>query len=696
MNRNTDIGLLTDLSSSLGRWYRLCLCAVVFLCLLTSTINADSDPAVLEESRHLLQIPLEELMEIEIESASRQNQKIKELSAPVTVITAEEIHYHGLTNVADILRFAVGVDVFRINRFIYGVGIHGLNDTVSDRVKLMVNGRDADNVMFGGPEFYSLPVLVEDIDRIEIVRGPAGAAWCANTFTGVINIITKKPEDVLGLFTSTTVTEFGDSYTHLRWGKKQDDWRWKISAGYEDVKSSEDVLDGAEYSTSATNPLLLSAMGYSGFVARDFSRTWRFDSEAICDVSEDTELSIGAAASHFESGDYEQQGYFPRLDFRIDAVRSYVKIDRHFDKDTSGYLQWFGNFSNWNLPIYLKSFTAENDFQAQLDFSPWQDHRMSVGGNFRWTYINASVSDPEQYVLTGEPYDEYWSGIFLIDRYDVDDRLTLEGQIRSDWYTGTEWDWSGRLAALYALDDHKDHVVRLAAARAFRRPLVGIRNITADRIENPFVPGTYLVRIIPNEDSLVNEHTHSVEAGYFGKLSDTMTVRADMFYQRYDKLIGFVAVSANEYRTDNYTGADNCGGELEVVMEHTTGRLSAWYSYNGFDTDGDNQNIRSYMPAKHKFGVNELIFLSKNWVLNAAYYFTDCAVKEAVSNPGITPSAHRLDLTVTHLFAKGKGEISFGVFDLLAKTHEAVYDVGTITGHETPGRTFFGRLQIKF
>ena len=355
---------------------------VIVLSVLCPVVTA-GEP---NETEDLLEMGLEELINVPVVvSASRQEQKITEASVPISIITAEDIHYSGLTNIAEILQFTPGVDMLKIDRYSYAVGVRGLHGIITDRVQSMVNGRLADHPGFGGPEFFKLPVFLEDIERIEVVRGPGGAAWGANAFTGVINIITKKPEDILGYFGSTTINEFGDSYTHLRWAAEKDKWIWRISVGYEDVESSDEAGAGRyESFTPALNPLI----GFSSFEARDFSRNWRFDSEAICHISKMTDFSFGLGHTHIESGDYEHVGYFPTKNMRTDMFRAFAKLDHKFEDGSSGYLQWFGNFSNVNWPNMVRYTISENDFEAQLNFSPAERHQMSIGGNFRWTHIN--------------------------------------------------------------------------------------------------------------------------------------------------------------------------------------------------------------------------------------------------------------------------------------------------------------------
>ncbi|MCD4830326.1 MAG: TonB-dependent receptor [Anaerohalosphaeraceae bacterium] len=675
------------------------VCTDIFAEQQKSNEATEQEP---NEQDDFLEMSLEELMDIPIVvSASRQEQKITETSVLVSIVTAEDIHYSGLTNIPEILQFVPSVDMLKIDRFNYAVGVRGLHEIISDRMQLMVNGRLADNPVYGGPEFLRLPVLLEDIERIEVIRGPGGAAWGANAFTGVINIITKKPEDVLGYFGSTTINEFGDSYTHLRWAAKKNEWIWRISVGYEDFKSSEDTIEGtATY--KSYYPALTGLIGMNNYVARDFSRNLRFDSEAICHISEMTDFSFGLGYTHVESGDFEFLGYFPKKDMRTDMFRTFVKLDHEFEDGSSGYLQWFGNFSNINWPSITRYTTSENDFEAQFNFSPAERHKMSVGGNFRWTHINTGYDNVQQCKFTGEPFDEYWAGLFAIDRWKVTDRLTLEGQIRGDRYSETQTDWSGRFTVLYALDEKKDHIFRLSTAKAFRTPLITLRkhfNSMVPVPSPPYPPGLSALNVeLP--DGLDNEETYSIEVGYTGKLAKGVTLRADTYYQRFSKLIGYrIATDVfglDHYTPDNINGADSWGSELELAFENKKGKLSAWYAYNDFELDMINQPLRAFLPAKHKAGLTGRLFLANGWTFNTNFKFTGITFSNPRDGKKKFGNFHRLDLTIAKAFADGKGELMFGVSDLLNKTYDPIYGTTRATGHETPGRMFFTRVQYKF
>ena len=641
-----------------------------------------------EQASSLFDMPLEALMNVEIVvSAARQWQKIGEVSVPVSVITAEDIHYSGLTSIPEILQFVPGMDVLQIDRNRYAVGVRGLHEVYSDRMLGLIDGRSADSINTGGPRFPQWPILMEDIERIEIVRGPGGAAWGANAFNGVVNIITKEPEDCLGWLTSTQFNQFGDSYSSIRGAEKMGKWSWRQSVGYQSQVSSDEAIDSDD------------------FYSHDFSRNLRFDNKVVYRATEDTKISFGLGYSYLESGDFEFGGRLLDKNNRINTMRFFTRVDHDFARETSGYLQFFSNLSTAIEPALLEYSENENDIEGQINFVPAEGHRASVGGNFRLVHIDGErSSDPQTFVFHGSPVTENWAGLFAMDRWDITDRLTLEGQIRGDNYSETQLDWSARIAGIYALDDEKNHVLRLGGARAFRAPAITIRQGSAQRIPHPFVPGAYLLNLVPAPEDLHNEGMYSLEAGYTGRITKMLTIRADGYYQRFEHLIGFAAlpdplsIGRIFFTTANIDGADAWGSEVELAVEDRRGKLSVWYAYNDFQTDQEEQPLRAYLPATHKVGLTGRLYLNEGWTLNLNYRYTDVTSGEHANplNPTNPGPSNTLDLTVAKRLFKDNGELLMGVANLLAEDNDAVSAVGALTDHETPGRMFFARMQLKF
>jgi outer membrane receptor for ferrienterochelin and colicin len=666
---------------------------LVLLCLSAFSSAAES----LDKQEDFFEMSMEELAkEYYVVSASRQSQSIIELTSAVSVITAEDIHYSGLTSIPEILQFATGMDVLRLDRNRYAVGVRGLHDMTSDRTLILVNGRSANNPMFGGSEYWHWPVLVEDIERIEIVRGPGGAAWGANAFTGVINIITKKPEDVLGTFGATTINEYGDSYSHLRFARQKGDWKWRLSAGYQENESSDEANAG-RYSSIGT-PVLKGLIGYNGFRADDFGRDFRLDAEAVYACSERTTLDFGVDYSHDEQGDYEFGGFFPAGHSLFETVRPFVKIEHEFENGNSGYLQWFSNFNKSRVPSLTEWTTLENDIEAQLNFRPFENHKASIGGNVRFIRISTDTHNPQDLILNGEPFDEHMAGLFLIDRWTMDEKLTLEGQIRGDWYSETQTDLSGRVSLLRAIDNDKKHVLRLSYAKAFRAPLSSLRNGSMARVS---LGGGLFAFNVLEPGNLENEETWSLEAGYTGKLANDLTLRIDTYFQRFERMIGYISLPDGFglgralYQVSNIGGADSYGAELEIEKQISIGKISAWYAYNEIQRDDVRQNMRSYGSANHKVGLNLRWKVLEKITANLNYRYTNTTPSFVSTAPTVGQS-NRFDIVISREFADGSGEISVGVLDLLQETVRPNYAMGQLTAHETPGRTFIVRLQYEF
>jgi iron complex outermembrane receptor protein len=545
----------------------------------------------------------------------------------------------------------------------------------------------------GTAHWLNLPVLVEDIDRIEIVRGPVGAAWGANAFTGAINIITKKPEQCLGTMASTTINEFGDSYTFLRYGYKQGKWSWKVSAGYDDIEDSDAAGAGKYF--SGVNATLDLLMGFNNFTARDWGRYWKFDTQAEYQMNDKTKLNFGAAHTSGQQGDYEIVGVYPRRDILTEYTRSFVRLDHQFNEDTSGYIQWFGDYWTGRRRVFVELMSyMENDLEGQLTFKTLENHTTSIGGNVRWNRLTShNHSSTNEYILDRGVYNEYWAGAFLIDRWAATDRLTLEEQIRLDYYNETTTDWSGRFTALYALDKEKNHVVRASFARAFRAPNVAIR-----RGSSSYLSGLFVIQPAPGK-TLDNESTYSLEGGYTGKLTENLSIDVDAYYQRMESLIDVRSVTnifgITTSTIGNICGANAYGVETALSWQNKTAKVTGWYAYNGLSTDEFGILARSISPSQHKAGITGRLNLDKNWVLNTNYAFQNCI--HMFGNLMRDPhSFNRLDLTLSRKIAQGKGELMVGVSDVLNETTHPTYGTGCLTALETPGRTVFARVQLKF
>jgi iron complex outermembrane receptor protein len=146
----------------------------------------------------ITELGLEDLMKLEITSVSRRTQSVSEAASAVYVITSEDIRRTGVTSLPDALRLAPGVHVMQMDGSKWAISIRGFTGRFSNKLLVMIDGRSVYSPIFGGVYWEANDVLLEDIERIEVIRGPGATLWGSNAVNGVINIISKHTRETQG------------------------------------------------------------------------------------------------------------------------------------------------------------------------------------------------------------------------------------------------------------------------------------------------------------------------------------------------------------------------------------------------------------------------------------------------------------------------------------------------------------------
>ncbi|MGZ8187668.1 MAG: TonB-dependent receptor plug domain-containing protein [Methylosarcina sp.] len=150
------------------------------------------------EEKTVYDMEIEDLMKVTVTSVSKKAQPLSDASAAIFVISNEDIKRSGATNLPDALRMAPGIDVARIDANKWAVSSRGFNGRFSNKLLVLIDGRSIYTQSFSGVYWENQDVMLEDVDRIEVIRGPGAALWGANAVNGVINIITKHSADTQG------------------------------------------------------------------------------------------------------------------------------------------------------------------------------------------------------------------------------------------------------------------------------------------------------------------------------------------------------------------------------------------------------------------------------------------------------------------------------------------------------------------
>ncbi|MCH7959135.1 MAG: TonB-dependent receptor plug domain-containing protein, partial [Candidatus Hydrogenedentes bacterium] len=161
---------------------------------------------------------LEELLNIEVTSVSKKAEKRTEAAAAIFVITSEDIRRSGVRSIPDALRMVPGLAVAQLDANKWSVSSRGFAGRFSFKLLVLIDGRSVYTPQFGGVYWEAQDVVFEDIDRIEVIRGPGGALWGANAVNGVINIVTKSAADTQGALISVGGGTEDLGFTTLRYG----------------------------------------------------------------------------------------------------------------------------------------------------------------------------------------------------------------------------------------------------------------------------------------------------------------------------------------------------------------------------------------------------------------------------------------------------------------------------------------------
>ncbi len=527
-------------------------------------------------------LSFEELSQIEIATASKRSAPLVNTSAAVSVLTTNEILRSGATNVPEALRWVPGLDIAQINAAEWAVSARGFNGRFSNKLLVMVDGRTVYTPLLAGVYWDTVNPMLEDLDRIEIVRGPGGALWGANAVNGVINILTKSARDTQGTLLYGGVGTEKLIQAGARQGFALNDSTWmRVYASYNRIDSSQlpdgtDALDGLHTtqggfrldteSTTTPNRFTLQADAYQGERER---LTTLATPSGMVDFTRPNEVN-----------GVNLHGRWTR-DFSADNTLTLQAYWDHTDRDSITIQETRDTFDldlleNWNA-------SERHTVTCGAGYRLSRDHTVAgLAGGYRPADYNLRL-------FNGFIQDEI---VILPDRL----RGTLGVKLEHNSLAGLEFLPSARL--LWTPVAHQTFWT--SVGRAVRIPnrtdadaAINIQHVAP----TPSLPLPLVVRAIgdPNVDS---ETLMAWEAGWRMQLHSKFSSDLSLFYHDYNHLILGIPDTAGTYLETspgpahlvtpltliNYATAHGLGAELALVWQPTPWlRLSPFYSYLKID-----------------------------------------------------------------------------------------------------------------
>ena len=623
-----------------------------------------------------------ELMKEEesVSIASRYEQPISQAPSNVYVITDEDIRHSGATDVPTLLRRIPGMEVMQTSGADFNVSVRGNNQDNANKLLVMVDGRSIYLDVQGTMNWRLLPITLPEIKRIEVLKGPASAVWGFNAFDGVINIITKSPEEMKG----TTLQFGGGSYGTIMASAIQagntEKFGYRLSIGHSQNASwnnssalaFRDALFNVltEYALSAESKIKVSG----GIV----------DSNAFNALVGQDVLIAQRPAQSYASIAYERPTFFIRAFWnRIDTTANPV-----FQPQLAPFLRYTGKDGSPTQTFVGDTYNI--DVQHSLEL--WSSNRLTYGVNYR---LNALSSTAISQYST-----ENRAGLFLHDEWKIAAPFTVIAGVRYDMDTFIHPTVSPRIALLYTASP--DHTFRISGSVAYRPPALLDKKEDALVTTRPPLPS--LTTSVTGGQSLAPEQMISYEAGYQGWYwLHRLRIRADAFYNHISDLISVRNQSATAATFTNDPGsADIYGGEIGVEFLATkwlTGFVN--YSYQDIHQTFTGRVQRGGPRNKLNIGLRgewdnglsaEAIF---HYYGSAGYppgqSFT------TFSQAGLVPlpppdvgSYNLLNLRAGYRFWHDKAEVATSAFNALNDKHRE-YPLG-----ETIGSRVMGWLTVRF
>src|SRR5271155_2103162 len=220
------------------------LSVAIPLFLFCRTARAQESPAPPD---NLKQLSLEQLGDVEVVSKSKSPEQVWKTAAAIYVITQDDIRRSGATSIPEALRLAPGVEVARISGDKWSIGIRGFGSRLARSVLVLIDGRTVYTPLLAGTYWEVQDTIMEDIDRIEVIRGPGGTVWGPNAVNGVINIITRNSRETQGTLVSAGAGNEEQGFLNSRYGgTASNGLTYKVYAkGFN--RSAEDHTDDDRY-----------------------------------------------------------------------------------------------------------------------------------------------------------------------------------------------------------------------------------------------------------------------------------------------------------------------------------------------------------------------------------------------------------------------------------------------------------------
>src|SRR6267154_1391475 len=584
----------------------LLLCGLLYFQF--SAGAAEPDP------RDLADLSLEELGNIQITSVSKRAERLSDAAASVFVITAEDIRRSGVTNLPEALRLAPNLQVAQVNADGYAISARGFNGSAANKLLVLIDGRSVYTPLFAGVFWDVQDVMLEDIERIEVISGPGGTLWGVNAVNGVINVITRSAKNTQGGLVAAGIGS-RENDVALRYGDTAGaDGNYRVYGKYFD-RNHTFTADG----TTKDDAWHKSQAGFRADWDRPGDQLMVQGNAYKGREGQPLPGSIATGAS-FTLGTISLSGanLTTRWGHALEGGSNIV-VQAYYDRTERSVPPTFAE----TLDIF--------DVQFQHSMRLAGSHAVVWGGEYRYSFDR--LENSSFFAFLPASLNQRWASVFAQDETTVarDLRLTLGARVERNDYTGNEFLPNARLAWKFA----PDHLLWTAASRTVRAPS------RFDR--DPFVPNPPPANpplLLAGGPDFRSEVAKVYELGYRGQPATSISYSVTVFHADYDHL-----------RTQDFAPSGTFLLVLGNGMEGTTNGVEMWVNY---------QASRTWRLSAGLTGLRETLQLKPGTIDTAN------SVTQGGQNPAHSwtlrssldlPYQSEVDVTVRHVSALANPEV---------------------------------------
>ena len=639
-------------------------------------------------------------------SLSKKKENAFDASAAVYVLGSEDIRRSGVSSIPEALRMVPGLQVAQVDGNTWAISSRGFNHQYSSKLLIMVDGLVVYTPIFSGALWDNQDYVIEDIDRIEVIRGPGGSIWGANAMDGIINIITKNSAETQGGYLSQMVGNNDKSITEARYGGKISDLNtYRVYAKHANRGGFTKLNDGTSNNDGSTNNNG-SGSNNDGIVSNRAGFRYDLNSDKGNTVSVHSDFMSSTAHSYFSSPALtDANGISKNKDTSSGNI--FLSWNKTVSTKSSFILQTYFNYVNTNLQVTnVIERTADIDFQHFYNFSKdnqfiWGLGYKNLQDSIRTQQVGIGDGNqfyPLQYLPSARNIAVY--SAFLQDKFGlIADKLylTLGSKFEVNEQTGFEYQPNARLTYFPS----RNQTLWTAVSRAIRTPTRAEDGITAQ-----VAPGLTVLQGAPTAKA---ETVVAYEIGYRIKPTYRTSVDISTYYNQYSRLGTFDA-DANGTPTASNNGYGRTYG-FEVVGKWQALdilRFEASYDFLKMDVKVNGQsNENTPLDAlntdkmiyfndsspRNQFRFKSLLNLTSKLEFDNTVLYVDSLPAKTSVEKGV-PAYIRWDTRLGYLPRRGL-DISYGIRNILDDRHQE-FSAGLFNNKVEIGRTFYAKVAVQF